>query len=366
MRRPQDLGDLLDARRADDLARDDPADRVVGTAGPAGGGRSSSSEDLAQPGRRTACSPVRGPGRSPHSRGVGKTLPGLAMPSGSKAQRTSCMVSRSSGVNCLAILWRFSWPTPCSPVIEPPEAMHSSRIDAGELLGVVGLALDRVVEQHERVQVAVAGVEDVGDAQPDLVGHRRSSRRRTSGSWVRGMTPSCTKYDGLMRPTAAKADLRPFHISARSAGFGGDAGLEGAVPALAICSTCANCASTSTAGPSSSMTSTATAPARVAAGDGLLGRLDRERVHHLDGGRDDARGDDVADRRRGVLDAAEADEHRLHRLGDADEPQRQLGGDAERPLAADERAEQVVAGVLRRRPAEVHDARRRAARPRRP
>ena len=30
---------------------------------------------------------------------------------------------------------------------------------------------------------------------------------------------------------------------------------------LAICSTCANCASTSTSGPSSSMTSTATAPA---------------------------------------------------------------------------------------------------------
>ena len=38
--------------------------------------------------------------------------------------------------------------------------------------------------------------------------------RSTSGNRVRGMTPSCTKYAGLMRPTAAKADLRPFHISA--------------------------------------------------------------------------------------------------------------------------------------------------------
>ena len=57
----------------------------------------------------------------------------------------------------------------------------------------------------------------------------------------------------------------------------------------------------------------------------------------------------------GVLDAAEADEHGLHRLGHPDQPERDLGGDAERALAADERAEQVVAGVLRGRAAEVHD-----------
>ncbi len=39
------------------------------------------------------------PGTSPHSRGVGKILPGLHSERGSKAQRTSCMVSRSASEN---------------------------------------------------------------------------------------------------------------------------------------------------------------------------------------------------------------------------------------------------------------------------
>ena len=54
----------------------------------------------------------------------------------------------------------------------------------------------------------------------------------------------------------------------------------------------------------------------------------------------------------------EADEHRLHRLGHPDQPQGQRRRDAEGALAADERAEQVVAGVLGRGAAEVDDARR--------
>ena len=62
-----------------------------------------------------------------------------------------------------------------------------------------------------------------------------------------------------MRPTAAKADLRPFHMSARSAASCAMR-VSNALRDSAIRSTCANCASTSTCGPSSSMTSTATAP----------------------------------------------------------------------------------------------------------
>ena len=63
---------------------------------------------------------------------------------------------------------------------------------AADLLGRLAGALDRVVEQHEGVQVAVAGVEHVGD--PDAGGRRRARRSRasTSGSAVRGMTPSWT------------------------------------------------------------------------------------------------------------------------------------------------------------------------------
>jgi hypothetical protein len=40
----------------------------------------------------------------------------------------------------------------------------------------------------------------------------------TAPSEVRGTTPSCTMKDGLIRPTAAKADLRPAQMTARSAG----------------------------------------------------------------------------------------------------------------------------------------------------
>ena len=38
----------------------------------------------------------------------------------SEAQRTSCMVSRSSTLNCRGMYCFLSNPTPCSPVIEPP------------------------------------------------------------------------------------------------------------------------------------------------------------------------------------------------------------------------------------------------------
>ena len=63
---------------------------------------------------------------------------------------------------------------------------------AADLLGRLAGALDGVVEEHQRVQVAVAGVEDVG--HPDAGGRRtaRRSRVSTSGSAVRGMTPSWT------------------------------------------------------------------------------------------------------------------------------------------------------------------------------
>ena len=51
---------------------------------------------------------------------------------------------------------------------------RAARVDAGvedrrrELLGALGLALDRLVVEHERVQVPVAGVEDARDPQPVL------------------------------------------------------------------------------------------------------------------------------------------------------------------------------------------------------
>ena len=69
--------------------------------------------------------------------------------------------------------------------------MQRSRIAVASALRALRLAVDTVVVEHERVQVAVAGVEDVADPQAVLVA-QLAIRRSTSGSCVRGTTPSCT------------------------------------------------------------------------------------------------------------------------------------------------------------------------------
>ena len=53
-----------------------------------------------------------------------------------------------------------------------------------KLAGIVG------VEHDQRVQVAVAGVEDVGDLQAAAVGHLLDAARARRGNWLVGMVPS--------------------------------------------------------------------------------------------------------------------------------------------------------------------------------
>jgi hypothetical protein len=85
-------------------------------------------------------------------------------------------------------------------------------------------------------------------------------RPSTAPSDVRGTTPSWTMYAGLIRPTAANADLRPAQMPARSAGS--SAAWISVAPAASHSSrTVDSSASTSAAGPSSSTSSTAPAPA---------------------------------------------------------------------------------------------------------
>ena len=90
----------------------------------------------------------------------------------------------------------------------------------------------------------------------------------------------------------------------------------------------------------------------VVAVHGRLGGLDRQRVHHLDRGRHDAGGDDRRGRGAGLVGGLEADQQRAHLLGQPDQPDGHRGDDAERALGADDGAEQVVAGAVRRRAAE--------------
>jgi hypothetical protein len=68
-------------------------------------------------------------------------------------------------------------PTPCSPVRQPPEANAQLEDLVASLLGPVGL--DRIVGivEHQRMQVAVTGVEDVGDAQVVLVANVRDGNQ---------------------------------------------------------------------------------------------------------------------------------------------------------------------------------------------
>ena len=113
-----------------------------------------------------------------------------------------------------------------------------------------------------------------------------------------------------------------------------------------IALTCSNWTPHSSAGPSSSTIERGGHPDRVARVHRLLGGLDRERVHHLDGGGHDARGDDVGHHvaRRG--DRREVGQQRLHGLGHPHQPHGDLRDDPERALRAEHHAAQVRPGLL--------------------
>ncbi len=158
---------------------------------------------------------------------MGKTLPGFASPAGSKRARSRCIAARSASPNISGIEHALSVPTPCSPVIEPPASTQASRISLASSLRPVGLALDALVVEDERVQVAVAGVEDVADAEAVLA--------LELGDPAQHLGQPRPRHDavlhvvvGLTRPIAAKADLRPLQSSARSSRVGRDADLAGA------------------------------------------------------------------------------------------------------------------------------------------
>ncbi len=61
---------------------------------------------------------------------VGTALPGFSSPCGSNTARSRWNCASSASLNWLHIWSTFSMPTPCSPVMVPPAATHSSRIFA--------------------------------------------------------------------------------------------------------------------------------------------------------------------------------------------------------------------------------------------
>ena len=107
--------------------------------------------------------------------------------------------------------------------------------------------------------------------------------------------------------------------------------------------------------PSSSTSRSASAFVGVAGVVGLLGGDDRERVHHLDRGGQDAGGDDRGHRLAGRVGRPERRQVRGHRLGLAQDAQRDLRRDPERSLRADEGAEQVGPVRIERLAAELDE-----------
>src|SRR5699024_9706726 len=134
---------------------------------------------------------LRTPGRSPHRRGVGRSLSGLAMPDGSKARRNRWRVSRSSGPYIRGIAHTLSTPTPCSPVMDPPCSMHRSRM-APETSSARSVAPGSESSNSTSGWRLPSPAWKTLATRIPLLTDSSAMRRRTSGSAVRGTTPSWT------------------------------------------------------------------------------------------------------------------------------------------------------------------------------
>ena len=74
-----------------------------------------------------------------------------------------------------------------------PAGLDAVRQDLrGDLFRELALPGNSLVVADERMKIAVAGVKHVADAQPRALFERRECGASTSGSFVRGITPSCT------------------------------------------------------------------------------------------------------------------------------------------------------------------------------
>ena len=213
---------------------------------------------------------------------------------------------------------------------------------ARHLLGRLGLTGHLVVVEHQRVQVPVAGVEHVRDADPGLGGqggdpgqHRaeRGPRHHAVLHDVRRADPA----DRGERRLAPGPDGRPLgrvvgrpdlccpgRLAQRAHGRQLRLDLRGRAVQF--------------------HQQYRTRSGRVVAVHGLLRGLDGQRVHHLDRRGHDAGGDDVGHRPPAFSRRVVRDQQQVHHLGHRHQLDHDLGHDAERALRAGERAEQVVAG----------------------
>ena len=131
--------------------------------------------------------------------------------------RMRCISSRSSAENISGRYSRFSMPTPCSPVIEPPSETHSRRIVAGQLVRALERSRLAAVERISGCRFPSPAWKTLATRMP----RSRSSGRsrpapRRAACGARRRPGRCSP--ATSQPTAENALLRPFQISARSLG----------------------------------------------------------------------------------------------------------------------------------------------------
>ena len=232
----------------------------------------------------------------------------------------------------------------------------------GEQLRALRLARDARVVEHERMEVAVAGVEDVADAQAgslrelvDAAQHLRQLRARDDAVLhvVVGADPA-HRGERRLAPAPDRGALgrRPRRRGSRGAG------------SAQICLDRARSSSTCAVRPvelddqhRAAAGADSPAPTAASAASIVIASI----ISIAAGS--DAGGDDPRHRRARLVGVVEAGEQRPHRLGRAQDAQRQRRRDPERALGADEHAEQVGAVVpdRERRPARRPAARSSAA-----
>ena len=118
----------------------------------------------------------------------GKIFLGLHRSRGSWASLIRRITSRSVGENIKGISFCFSIPTPCSPVIVPPNSTQTSRMSCPACRTRL-FPWGHVVEGDARVQIAITGMGQVGDTQAIAFSNGHDAAQ-CLGQLVRGTQPS--------------------------------------------------------------------------------------------------------------------------------------------------------------------------------
>ena len=199
------LGRLLDRGRLEDEARDHALDGVVGR----GPGALARHHRCTSPDFTAGCSTPPGPGFSPQSRERGEDLArveGLLRVEGGADPLHGLEVGLAEHVGHVGGLLGAHAVLPGDGAAAP----HAHAQDvAAQVLGPLLLAAVPGVVEHERVEVAVAGVEDVGDPQAVVLGHRLdlAQHRRDLGAGDGAVLDQVVGGDAPHRGEGALAPL---------------------------------------------------------------------------------------------------------------------------------------------------------------